>query len=102
MRVNARVAILAFAALLVLANPSAGLLFMLPAALLVALFALGRYPGERGAIARYRAARRAVRRIAPRRLGSPGRAPHSITPAGSAVLAFKRAVRPPPALLAAV
>ena len=102
MRVDVRIAFLTFAALPALAHPGASVLFAAPFALLIALFALGRFPGERKVLARYRAARHVRGRRAPRRLGSSGRAPYRVTPCGSALLAFKRAVRPPPALAHAI
>jgi hypothetical protein len=70
----------------------AGLLWLVPLALVFAALAAGQYPGER-ALLRRRVAP-AVR--APRALGSRGRRPHAVVAFGTAVLAFKRAVRPPP------
>jgi hypothetical protein len=69
----------------------AALLWLLPLALLFAALALGRYPGERALLRR----RPMPRGRAPRALGNAGRPPHA-DPAAAAVLAFKRAVRPPP------
>lgn len=74
------------------------LLYALPAILLVAVFKLGLFPGERAIVAR-RAARPAGRVRVPRALGSAGRQPHASSPTGTALLAFNRAVRPPPASL---
>jgi len=97
-----RIAVVIGAALAALAYGDGALLFVLPALLLMAVLAVGCFPGERKVLARRRRAATDRRRVVPRTLGSPGRTPHSICPAGTALLAFKRAVRPPPSLVVAV
>jgi hypothetical protein len=97
MQGKARVTVAVVSVLAALACLS-GLLFMLPAVLLVAVLLLGRFPGERRLLARRTRARdRNV--LVPRTLGSRGRPPHVIGPVGAALLAFGRAVRPPPSSL---
>ncbi len=93
---NVRIALLLAAGVTLLAGASTGLLFVLPVALLVAALALGRYPGERVLLAHRRGGAPARRPPAVRALGSAGRSPHTLTPLGTALLAFHRAVRPPP------
>jgi hypothetical protein len=71
----------------------AGLAHLLPALVLAALLAAGRYPGER---------RLARARAAPRRAPRPARqaaplAPESRPPRGGLLMARGLAVRPPPA-----
>jgi hypothetical protein len=77
-----------------------GLLGLLPVVVLLALLASGRYPGERVLLARRRGSRPRRPRRAARRLGSRGRMTDAFGPSGTALLAFKRAVRPPPLVVA--
>jgi hypothetical protein len=92
-----RTAVLMVALLAVAAGLSAGLLFILPAALIVVMLALGCYPGEHALAALDKTVR--VRRRPVLLAGSCGeRAPRVVVPLGAALLAFKRAVRPPPSL----
>jgi len=97
MRGNVRIALLMVAGIVVLAGATTGLLFILPAAVLVAGLALGYYPGERVLLSRRRDRPVRHRPGTARTLGSTDRAPHALGPLGTALLAFHRAVRPPPA-----
>ncbi len=95
MRGKLRVVLLIAAGLAALACLGIGLLYLLPALLLLAAFSFGCFPGEAALLA-HGGARRARRRPAVLSLGSTGRAPHVLGPLGAALLAFKRATRPPP------
>lgn len=97
MKRNVRIALLMLSGLIALAGASTGLLFVVPAALLVAGLALGYYPGERVLLAHRRGDLVRRRPLAARAMDSTGRPPHALAPLGSALLAFHRAVRPPPA-----
>lgn len=95
MRSKLRVALPIAAGLVALACLGTGLLYLLPALLLVAVFVCGVFPGEEALLA-HGGARRSVRPPVVSSLGSAGRTPHATGPLGAALLAFKRATRPPP------